>query len=254
VTYQELKSFLAKGMRMSHIYQPVMIAALIKNGGRASTVAIAKEILSHDESQLEYYQRITRDMVGRVLQRRGVVTREDGGYGLVGYEKLSAPQAKELLALCREKLEEFKSRRGRRIFEHRRTSAGYVSGTLKYEVLKRARFRCELCGISAEEKALEVDHIIPRNKGGLDVLENLQALCYSCNAMKRDRDDTDFRGVRESYTHRELNCPFCDAPATRVIQENSLAYAIWDAYPTTSLHALITARCGLFRSWASRNQ
>jgi ATP adenylyltransferase len=34
------------------------------------------------------------------------------------------------------------------------TTAGYrLAGTLKYEVLKRARFRCELCGISADEKA-----------------------------------------------------------------------------------------------------
>ena len=53
--------------------------------------------------------------------------------------------------------------RGEAIFDHRRKSDGYISGTLKYEVLKRARFRCELCGISADEKALEPDHIVPRN-------------------------------------------------------------------------------------------
>jgi hypothetical protein len=67
--------------------------------------------------------------------------------------------------------------------------------TLRYEILKRAKFRCELCGISADEKALEVDHIVPRNRGGADDLPNLQALCYSCNAMKRDRDEVDFRGI-----------------------------------------------------------
>ena len=43
---------------------------------------------------------------------------------------------------------------------------GYIPGTLRYEILKRAKFRCELCGISADEKALEVDHIVPRNRGG----------------------------------------------------------------------------------------
>jgi hypothetical protein len=33
---------------------------------------------------------------------------------------------------------------------YRRKSAGYISGTLKYEVLKASKFRCELCGISAD--------------------------------------------------------------------------------------------------------
>ena len=73
--------------------------------------------------------------------------------------------------------------------------SGYVPGTLRYEVLKRARFRCELCGTSADVRALEVDHIVPRSKGGADGPDNLQALCYSCNSTKRDRDDADFRRV-----------------------------------------------------------
>jgi ATP adenylyltransferase len=105
--------------------------------------------------------------------------------------------------------------------------------------LKRAKFRCELCGVSADTKALEVDHILPRNHGGTDDLSNLQALCYSCNAMKRDRDDTDFRRVKESYEQREKDCVFCEIPKERVFLENELAYAIYDNYPVTSLHTLI---------------
>ncbi len=97
------------------------------------------------------------------------------------------------------------------------------SGTLRYEVLKRAKFHCELCGISAKEKALEVDHIVPRSKGGEDDISNLQALCYSCNSMKRDRDDTDFREVRESYAVREAGCPLCKMPKKRVVAEQPLA-------------------------------
>ena len=74
------------------------------------------------------------------------------------------------------------------------------------------------CGISADQKALEVDHIVPRNSGGGDEQSNLQALCYSCNAMKRDRDDTDFREINKSYEHRENGCIFCEIPKERVLQ------------------------------------
>ncbi|MCX5960678.1 MAG: HNH endonuclease signature motif containing protein [Cyanobacteria bacterium] len=36
------------------------------------------------------------------------------------------------------------------------------------------------------QRALEVDPIVPRNHGGSDDLSNLQALCFRCNAGKRD--------------------------------------------------------------------
>jgi hypothetical protein len=62
--------------------------------------------------------------------------------------------------------------------------------------LKRAGFRCEPCGVSADKRAIEVDHIVPREHGDEDDLRNLQALCFKCNANKT-RDDQDFRVVRE---------------------------------------------------------
>jgi ATP adenylyltransferase len=91
----------------------------------------------------------------------------------------------------------------------------------------------------ADVRALEVDHIVPRNRGGTDDLDNLQALCYRCNSMKRDRDATDFRGVRESYKHRETGCTFCEIPKERVVHETELAYAVRDAFPVTPLHTLV---------------
>ena len=57
--------------------------------------------------------------------------------------------------------------------------------------------------------------------------------------MKRDRDDTDFRGIGSSYMDRESGCLFCEMPEERIIAENELAYAIYDAYPVTKLHTLI---------------
>lgn len=224
---------------MSHIYQPVMLMELLHNGGAASTADIARAILSHDQSQIEYYERITTQMPGRVLRSHGVVSKEGKGYHLAGGANLTDDQRERLSAACVARLEQYQEARGNKPWAHRKKSSGYVPGTLRYEVLKRARFRCELCGISAEEKALEVDHILPRNKGGSDDISNLQALCYSCNATKRDRDDTDFRAVRAAYDHREEGCLFCEIQSDRVIHENELAYAIRDGYPVTDLHTLV---------------
>jgi len=109
-------------------------------------------------------------------------------------------------------------------------------------VLKRAKFRCELCGISADVKALEVDHIRPRNRGGTDDPDNLQALCYSCNSMKHDREDTKFTGTSELYETRETNCVFCNVSGSRLVGENALAIAMRDAFAVTELHTLITPK------------
>ena len=239
MTYERLVDFVQNRMRRSHVYQPVMLLALLQGGGRRSTADIARSILAHDESHVEYYENVTKNMVGRVLRWHGIVEKAGGGYALVGFEDLDAEQLEHLAELCESKLDEYKARRGRQIWQHRRASAGYVSGTLKYEVLKRARFRCELCGVSAEVRALEVDHIVPRARAGKDDPDNLQALCYSCNSMKRDRDASDSRGVQESYNRRQQGCPFCEMPKASVMAETELAYAVRDAFPVTPLHTLV---------------
>ena len=68
-----LLDFVQHQMRMSHIYQPVMIKALLTNGGRMSTREIAQEILIYDISQIEYYEQVVNNMVGIVLRKRGIV-------------------------------------------------------------------------------------------------------------------------------------------------------------------------------------
>ena len=47
------------------IYQPVMLKLLLENDGQASVEQIAKALLSHDQSQVEYYSIRTKTMVGR---------------------------------------------------------------------------------------------------------------------------------------------------------------------------------------------
>ena len=217
----------------------MMLMTLLKEGGVASIETLSKKLLIEDKSQQEYYGNITRNMVGRVLNNHGIVQKDGEIFKLKNYETYTEDQRIELIQICQEKLNEYIEKRGKRIFEHRRKSAGYISGSIRYNVLKDAKFRCELCGVSADTKALEVDHIIPRNKGGTDDISNLQALCYSCNAMKRDKDSTDFRKVKESYEVREEGCLFCEIQKERILDEDNLFYVIRDGFPVTDLHTLV---------------
>ena len=195
--FEHLRDFIRKRMRMAHIYQPVMIKELLKSGGKASIRDIAAAFLSRDESQLEYYEQITKDMPGKVLGKHGIVERNGEEYCLsVDPSSLSSEERDELVRLCDEAISAYLQKRGKAVFDHRRAVLGYLSGSLRYEVLKRAGFRCELCGISADERAIEVDHIVPRKRGGEDDPTNLQALCFKCNANKGARDDADWPPTR----------------------------------------------------------
>jgi ATP adenylyltransferase len=235
-----LREFILSKMRMSHIYQPVMLKTLIEHRGTATIREIAAEFLARDESQLEYYDQIVKAMPGRVLSNHGLVEREGGSYRLkLQVESLTDAERNELVRLCDEALAAYLQRRGRAAFDHRRTALGYVSGSIRYEVLKRAGGRCELCGISVKDRAIEIDHIIPRKHGGTDTIENFQASCYICNANKGSRDDSDFR--RLSDFDPVSDCIFC-SQADTAIASNSLAFAVPDAFPVTRRHTLIIPR------------
>lgn len=150
----KLHDFVENRMRMSHIYQPVMLIALLENQGVCADTEIAERLLMRDESQIDYYRNITNNMVGKVLRKHGLVERDKTTktYHLKNFEGLSEAEINKLIEMCRHKLMEFLNRRGKLVYQHRRKSAGYISGTIRYEILKRARFRCELCGISPMKK------------------------------------------------------------------------------------------------------
>lgn len=50
-------------------------------------------------------------------------------------------------------------------------------------VFLRDDHMCQYCGAMAEN----IDHVIPRSKGGLHVWENVVAACRHCNATKENR-------------------------------------------------------------------
>ena len=240
--FNKIYQFINSEMRMSQVYQPVMLIELLKNDGSATVTQIAQAILDKDPTQIEYFSEIVKRMVGVVLTKnRGITEKHGDSYQLIGSSELTYDQKQELISLCEAKIVEFEAKRGASVWEHRRRGHRPISGSIRYEVLSRAKFRCELCGIPADEKNLEVDHIFPKSLGGKDDLSNYQALCYSCNANKRNTDDTDFRQFKTLYEHKEENCLFCNIQTnerSRIVAENSLAYAVRDGFPVTEFHTL----------------
>lgn len=242
-SFQQLETYIRDQMRMSHVYQPVMLQLLLENCGVASTEDVAKALLSYDRSQVEYYEIRTKNMVGKVLTQNGVIEPVKDGRRIVGYKlaasDLSEQEIAALVELCRQRLSAYIAQRGDGIWGHRGIADGYVPGSVRYDVLKRAKNRCELCGAHEDQAALHVDHIVPRARGGSNDISNFQALCITCNTNKRDTDDTDFRDVLASYNIRDKSCMFCTICKGRIIAENELCYAIRDGFPVTTLHTLI---------------
>ena len=58
----------------------------------------------------------------------------------------------------------------------------------KHVLFGRQEGRCGGCRMDFPFKLFEVDHVIPRSKGGTDHLGNLQLLCSHCNRTKGNRD------------------------------------------------------------------
>ena len=69
-----------------------------------------------------------------------------------------------------------------------------VMPAIRWQVFQRDHWRCVSCGRGSQDDAiLHVDHIIPRSKGGKDMLGNYQTLCNICNLGKSNKDNTDLR-------------------------------------------------------------
>lgn len=59
-----------------------------------------------------------------------------------------------------------------------------ISKTLRFAVLKRDGFKCSYCGVGADSTELQVDHVIPKALGGMDIIANLRTACRDCNIGK----------------------------------------------------------------------
>ena len=69
--------------------------------------------------------------------------------------------------------------------EYKSKSRSDISVTLRFEIFRADKYKCQICGAEAKDGAkLEVDHKIPVSKGGSNDRDNLWTLCFKCNRVK----------------------------------------------------------------------
>jgi len=59
-----------------------------------------------------------------------------------------------------------------------------ISKKLRFEIFKRDGFSCAYCGQTPPLVTLEIDHIEPVSKGGLNDINNYVTACFDCNRGK----------------------------------------------------------------------
>lgn len=57
MSFNDLRTFVERKMLMNHVYQPLLIRALVDFGGSGSIRQIAQRFVAEDEGQLLYYER-----------------------------------------------------------------------------------------------------------------------------------------------------------------------------------------------------
>lgn len=57
----------------------------------------------------------------------------------------------------------------------------------RHNIFERDRNTCQYCGIVFDRKDLNLDHVIPRDRGGPTNWENIVCSCIPCNTRKSNR-------------------------------------------------------------------
>ena len=102
----------------------------------------------------------------------------------------------------------------------RGTLQGYEVRQYLYEKYGR---RCVYCDVGA--KVIELDHVVPRSKGGSDRISNLVPSCHECNQSKGNMPVEKFLEsdpVRLGKLKRQLKAPLKDATAMNIVRHEIL--------------------------------
>jgi len=82
----------------------------------------------------------------------------------------------------------------------RRTDLAHLPhyGTHRHRLYGEQEGICGGCNTHFPFRVMDVDHILPRSKGGTDHPDNLQLLCSGCNRSKGDRTMAEWRAAQQT--------------------------------------------------------
>ena len=100
-------------------------------------------------------------------------------YSILGNYSSSSPEEKRMKELQREERMQAYQKSGEQIAEEHYELVLYQSG-IRQKVLERDKYTCQLCGAVSDTK-LHIHHILKRDTGGTDHLDNLITVCVHCH-------------------------------------------------------------------------
>lgn len=104
---------------------------------------------------------------------------------------------------------------------------GYQQGRMfgytdkKAYLFERENRCCIYCGIHASKAKMEIEHVVPKSKGGTDSLNNLVLSCHACNQAKGNQDIQTYLKGKPSVLRRvkeHLGIDYRDAAHTNSIR------------------------------------
>lgn len=107
---------------------------------------------------------------------------------------------------------------------YERTPRTLVRLTRK-NVMLRDAYQCQYCGARLPARDLNLDHVMPRSRGGRDTWENLVTACTTCNLRKGSRtpEEAGFRLLRPPVRPRWT-------PAARILLHAGQSFPEWHPF------------------------
>ena len=85
----------------------------------------------------------------------------------------------------------------------------------RLNIYARDRYTCQYCGRSPARVELNLDHVIPRSRGGVTSWENVVCSCVPCNLRKGGRTPEEARMHLRRLPTRPRWTPFFRGPPTQ---------------------------------------